>query len=122
MSYKEDFVLQTSYTFTHVIQIIIMAKEKEKTVIFRAETPLYNFVQDFARANGMTVSEHCRNVMIYFHTGMLAGEFRQSLPLMKKTFEKTFGSRMRKSIMKEMKSNLRRKYNPKKIRRLLDPF
>jgi hypothetical protein len=44
-------------------------KVKTKKIIFRAEEPLSKFIYDFARANGMTVSELCRNVMVYFHTG-----------------------------------------------------
>jgi hypothetical protein len=44
-------------------------KVKTKKIIFRVEEPLSNFISDFAKANGMTVSELCRNVMVYFHTG-----------------------------------------------------
>jgi hypothetical protein len=90
-------------------------KVKTKKIIFRAEDPLANFICDFARANGMTVSELCRNVMVYFHTGFLMGEFRKSLPEMKASFLKAFKSKSaRKKFIKT--------YRPEKARKFLEPF
>jgi len=97
-----------------VLQIIIV-KVKTKKIIFRAEEPLSKFIYDFARANGMTVSELCRNVMVYFHTGFLMGEFRRSLPEMKEEFLKKFKS-------KKARKDFLKKYKPEKIKRILEPF
>ena len=87
-------------------------KSKTKKIIFRAEEPLCDFIYDFAKANGMTVSELCRNVMVYFHMGFLMGEFNKSLPEMEKEFLKKFKSkRARKKFVKS--------YKPEKIKKIL---
>lgn len=97
-----------------VRQIIIM-KVKTKKIIFRAEDSLARFIQDFAKANGMTVSELCRDVMVYFHIGFLGGEFQRSLPEMKASFLKKFKS-------KKARKEYIRTYKPEKMKKILEPF
>jgi hypothetical protein len=92
-----------------------MVKTKTKKIVFRVEEPLSNFITDFSRANGMTVSELCRNVMVYFHTGFLMGEFRKSLPKMKADFLKKFKS-------KKARKDFLKKYKPQKFKKIIEPF
>jgi hypothetical protein len=90
-------------------------KIKTKKIIFRAEEPLANFIYDFAKAHGMTISDACRNVMVYFHTGYLMGEFNKSLPEMKTKF-------LRKFRTKKARKEFMRKYKPETLKKIFEPF
>jgi hypothetical protein len=68
-------------------------KIKSKKIIFRVEESLYDFISKFSRASGMTMSELIRNVLIYFHTGYLLGEFTQTMPELEKKFHREFSSK-----------------------------
>lgn len=87
-----------------------MSKIKTKRINFRVEGKLYEFIKEFAKANGMGISELCRNVLVYFHIGYLTGEFTKTLPEMKKEFMKRFDEKKEKpksnkKIIEGMKLN-----------------
>lgn len=79
-------------------------KIKSKKIVFRVEENLYEFVHAFAVRNKMSMSELIRNVLIYFHTGYLLGEFTKSMDELEQDFLKTFPTNE-----KDMKKFLKRK-------------
>ena len=76
-------------------------KIKSKKIIFRVEESLYDFISKFSAANGMTMSELIRNVLIYYHTGYLLGEFTQTMPELERKFRQQFSSK--KKVVKFFK-------------------
>lgn len=49
-------------------------RAKTKTIVFRVEEPLYKFIKDFAKSQGLKVSEMMRNILIYFHISYFLGQ------------------------------------------------
>lgn len=79
-------------------------KTKSKKIVFRVEQSLYDFVRAFALRNKMSMSEFIRNILIYFHTGYLLGEFTKTMSELEIEFLKTFPSNP-----KDMKKFLKKK-------------
>jgi len=77
-------------------------KVKTKKIIFRCEKNLYEFLRDFARMHGQTMSELIRDVLKYYHMGLLIGDFSKSYAELKSDFLKS-----------------KRKYKPKEFFRLM---
>jgi hypothetical protein len=65
-------------------------KTKTKKIVFRVEENLNEFLREFANLNNMTMSELIRNVLIYFHTGFLLGEFSKPLSKLKLKYKKMY--------------------------------
>jgi hypothetical protein len=57
-----------------------------KRMTFRLDNPLYDFMNNFAKKNGTTISELIRDICIYFHLGILTGDIQKTLPQLKKEF------------------------------------
>lgn len=90
-------------------------KTKTKKIVFRVEDSLHEFIKAFAQRNGMSLSEFIRNVLIYFHTGYLLGEFQKTMPELQEEFLKNFPN-----TKKEMKQYLKMK-KVKSLRKQLTP-
>ena len=71
-------------------------RSKTKKIVFRVSEPMYEFIKDWCKANGISISEYCRDVLTYFQMGYLMGEFQKSLPELKEEFIKRFGKERRK--------------------------
>lgn len=63
-------------------------KIKTKRVTFRLDSPLYDFMNNFAKKNSTTISELIRDICIYFHLGILTGDITKTLPELKREFVK----------------------------------
>lgn len=63
-----------------------MGNKKEKTITFRVEIGLYNFLKEFSISNKTIMSEMVRNILVYFMMGYLMGIFNKTMPEMKKDF------------------------------------
>ena len=59
---------------------------KEKTVTFRVNMELYNFIKEFSKDNRVNVSDMVRNILVYFYMGYLIGDFKQSMPELRDKF------------------------------------
>jgi hypothetical protein len=43
-------------------------------------------MESFAKKNGTTISELIRDIIVYFHLGILVGDIQKTLPQLKKEF------------------------------------
>lgn len=82
-------------------------KTKTKKIVFRVEESLDAFLREFAMLNKMTMSELIRNVLIYFHTGFLLGEFNKPLSVLRMKYKKMYNrsvvySRISPKYLKEI--------------------
>jgi len=91
-------------------------KTKTKKIVFRVEDSLFEFIKAFASRNGMSLSEFIRNVLIYFHTGYLLGEFQKTMPELQEDFMKNFPDtkkEMKRFLKKRRVKPLSRQLTPK---------
>lgn len=59
---------------------------KSKKVIFRLQPEMYEFVHDFAKEKGLTVSEMCRNIMNYWYMAYFTGDLKINYEKLKNKF------------------------------------
>jgi len=66
----------------------------DKMVLIKFYVPekLKLFLKEFARENGMEMSELIRNSLIYFHMAYLLGKLTEPMPVLKKEFMERFGN------------------------------
>ena len=57
---------------------------------FRTSKKIKAFLQDVANDSGITVSELCRNAVLYFFFGYLLGQFKHTFPELRDQFMKKF--------------------------------
>lgn len=85
-----------------------------KWIKFRVNTKIHNFLHDVAKDSGITVSELCRNAVLYVFFGFLLGEFRHTFPEMKERFFKRFSETTSLVSGKELQSKKQKQSVSKK--------
>jgi hypothetical protein len=61
-------------------------KQKTKVLRIRVTESMYDFLQDISSSNNVPMSEMIRKIIDYFFIGHLMGEFKKSLPELRKEF------------------------------------
>jgi hypothetical protein len=59
---------------------------KEERIAVRVNRNLYVFLRDFAKDNGMTLSELIRHVLVYWHMDFLLGHIKKPYKDLQKEF------------------------------------
>jgi len=83
-------------------------KTKTKKIVFRVESSLFDFIGQFAKSNGMTMSEFIRNVLIRFHMDYFLGNIDKPLPELEEDFWRVFKN----------KTSIKNYYKKKKVKSL----
>ena len=60
--------------------------KKTKKIVIRVSPELKQFIDNFARDNGMNTSEFVRRVLIYFNMAYILGKLTEPLPKIRKEF------------------------------------
>jgi hypothetical protein len=63
-----------------------MSNTKEERIAVRVNVQLHEFLNDFARDNGMTLSELVRHVLVYWHMQFLLGQIQKPYSQLKSEF------------------------------------
>jgi hypothetical protein len=77
-----------------------MSNIKEERIAIRVNVQLHEFLNEFARDNGMTLSELVRHVLVYWHMQFLLGQIQKPYNQLKSEFlefAKTIDFQSRKS-------------------------
>jgi len=66
----------------------LVSPKKTKKIVVRVSPQLKEFIDNFARENGMNTSEFVRRVLIYFNMAYILGKLTEPLPKIREQFFK----------------------------------
>lgn len=83
-------------------------RTKSRRIVVRLKIPLYEFLEEFARNTGRTISDVIRTSIEDYHLRMWLGNLNPSTKELRLKFIETFGDKeKRMKYLKKKKINLR---------------